>query len=703
MEVVDLPQDILVLVAHQLAPRDAIVCRRVSRKWHAAFTAPLLNLELLKSHYPRCFELRAIFENQNGNIPAVGGLAPGQGGMQKETIQNGTKKQTLSQLFGYVANRYSRLYSARPHSLEKILIGTFPEGRSWDRSKSSTLPSFHPVAPWKYFPFIVGTAITCNPKETSWCYGQKDGLLVFPIHPDDRLECDLDDSNNGNEVRRFFYPWRLLDLHTGKRIEVPFPHDHDRILRRVRLSDRVLTFEWCERVLPHHDNSSTALSPHFASVFDIVRGMSESAMSTCSTWSIVPRTEFRLYRNGLPLDDCNRYLTAHTRTHYAIYTWLPTREHMTDDGLPAEGVVVYDISSSSSPPRVVFSVRSDYLEFHGVRQYLHPRLTRIALDTHNLYFIEEKHCWSYGPQCISNPPRVHWARTTGIPVIPSGRLPKTTSRGGSDKLDNGSNQSSRARRVEGPSRVDQCGSDIGDTYLCCCARIASPPTTHSEHADNTISSPGTWSGSSSSSTIHGTTIARQLQNAMRVSAERWPGWAPCWRHEEFPYLTISEAVDFAAGVRFVARRCFLLEVLSAHAQPVLAVCGLDAQRDGPSSSPLPQVSLANIDEDRLSAHGGLSDSNIKRRDDRAQGWNSISEQRGSQRLLQGQTGSSSTSNANLSKHSVLRDPSLVNPNGTESVFDNALWIEMMGADFICGDERWLIGQDDQNHITIARF
>ncbi|KAJ0295208.1 hypothetical protein CBS470a_000256 [Colletotrichum nupharicola] len=39
--------------------------------------------------------------------------------------------------------------------------------------------------------------------------------------------------------------------------------------------------------------------------------------------------------------------------------------------------------------------------------------------------------------------------------------------------------------------------------------------------------------------------------------------APCWRHEEFPYLTVAEVVDEAAGVRVCGRRCFAMETVSA--------------------------------------------------------------------------------------------------------------------------------------------
>ncbi len=61
---------------------------------------------------------------------------------------------------------------------------------------------------------------------------------------------------------------------------------------------------------------------------------------------------------------------------------------------------------------------------------------------------------------------------------------------------------------------------------------------------------------------------------------RWPGWAPCWRHEDFPYLTVTEMVDLAAGVRIAARHCFMLETLSVHVRPKIWVKGPDEARVG---------------------------------------------------------------------------------------------------------------------------
>lgn len=42
-------------------------------------------------------------------------------------------------------------------------------------------------------------------------------------------------------------------------------------------------------------------------------------------------------------------------------------------------------------------------------------------------------------------------------------------------------------------------------------------------------------------------------------------------HQEFPYLTISESIDVAAGIRYCARHCFVLETLSINIKPKVQI------------------------------------------------------------------------------------------------------------------------------------
>ena len=126
-------------------------------------------------------------------------------------------------------------------------------------------------------------------------------------------------------------------------------------------------------------------------------------------------------------------------------------------------------------------------------------------------------------------------------------------------------------------------------------------------------------------------------------AARWPGWAPCWRHEHFPYLTVAEMVDFAAGVRITARHCFMLETLSVHVRPAIAV-----------KTPA-EVTVDRDDGPELSA---------RRR----------------------------ASNAKY-----------VTRRSKETDFRHSIWPELVAKGHLSGDERWIVGEDETGRVTIVRF
>lgn len=87
------------------------------------------------------------------------------------------------------------------------------------------------------------------------------------------------------------------------------------------------------------------------------------------------------------------------------------------------------------------------------------------------------------------------------------------------------------------------------------------------------------------------------------------------RNQEFPYLTITEAVDSDAGIVFSARHCFMLETISINVKPKVHMSGPDYE--------------------------------ITLRDD--------------------------------------------------------LWHQLLGKGKICGDERWLIGENTNQEVVILRF
>lgn len=213
--------------------------------------------------------------------------------------------------------------------------------------------------------------------------------------------------------------------------------------------------------------------------------------------------------------------------------------------------------------------------------------------------------------------------------------------------------------VMGPVWKDECGSD-GDVNMNFCRRVAG-----ANGIEDVNDATGAWpppplGALNIASQEHLVASLRPrpsatatgwpwvlAQNsspnpAVMTIASRWPGWAPCWRHEEFPYLTVTEMADFAAGVRITARHCFMLETLSVHVRPALSVTGIGKPR-----------------------HGNIQTSKTRMRE-------------------------SDSGAGELERQQ-------------EFEFADNMWQQLLNKGYISGDERWLIGEDDEERITIVRF
>lgn len=226
--------------------------------------------------------------------------------------------------------------------------------------------------------------------------------------------------------------------------------------------------------------------------------------------------------------------------------------------------------------------------------------------------------------------------------------------------------------VQGPRWLDQCGAN-GDVNLSFCSRVDDrPPLPPGRDI-----SPGIWNGSLPSTRTP--TLSQELQAAFRAPPARWPGWAPCWRHEEFPYLTVSEAVDFRAGVRVAARHCFMLETISVHVRPSLTVRGV---RGGASpSSGSSSSSSVGGQGHRLTRSGSVDAPFNDRLDAAGEG----NENRGG--------GGTRKKKLGEGEREAYQDVE----------FADEYWDELLGKGFICGDERWLVGEDREGRVTIVRF
>ncbi|KAI1187154.1 hypothetical protein F5B17DRAFT_400679 [Nemania serpens] len=368
---------------------------------------------------------------------------------------------------------------------------------------------FYEVEPWNRHLRWNSATSPFQYRDASWCLDE--GLLVYWA----------------SEA----YGYIAYDLETGDRIPVPFD-GVGRIVRRVRLAHSTLLIEWCEAELHYRSDSEKAIHRHFATAFDVQRSTKSGLSDDPGPWGIRFRSEWKLHRLGLPLNRQDRFFSAHTATHYVVYVWKQNGAPH-DGEEPVEELTIWEIKDTSAyrpsedpagaempgtaqpQPRVARAFAGHELDVLGIRQGRTPMLREILLDEANMYFHEEKHGWLAGYHTSSPPPRHHSVRSTGIPL--SG--------------------------IIGPRWFDECCADNDghNIHLGFCPRAGS-----AVRISDGDGAPDRFDGS-------------------------WPGYAPCWRHEEFPYLTVSSVVDARAGVRIAARRCSMIEAVSSFVRPKISL------------------------------------------------------------------------------------------------------------------------------------
>lgn len=235
-----------------------------------------------------------------------------------------------------------------------------------------------------------------------------------------------------------------------------------------------------------------------------------------------------------------------------------------------------------STPRVVLSLDEKLLAHYGVLQRDTPSLRSVQLAAGHVFLWEEEHRWSVGPHRMATLPRLHTVKSTGIPLVGCG-----------------------------PHTVDVCGAEGGrvKNLFGFCRRFS---TEQQQAADQSPS----------------------------------PMAAPCWRHDDFPYLTVCEANDASAGVRFTARHCFMMETVSVHVRPRLRIHGVSKDVESKRKK-------------NVSARSSASSSQKKEEVDEGQ--------------------------------------------DREVQFEDAMWEQLMGCGFMAGDERWLVGQKGEDTLTILYF
>ncbi|CAL3962297.1 unnamed protein product [Diplocarpon coronariae] len=228
--------------------------------------------------------------------------------------------------------------------------------------------------------------------------------------------------------------------------------------------------------------------------------------------SVVFRNEWKIHFLGLPLNSSDRFFSTHSSDHYALYVWQPNRSAWGEDEA-LESLVIWNISSPSSyrPSEDPSGKGKPGDGSEGPRVI--RRLSYVDLD---FYKIRQRstpvlHRLELDENHVYVVEENHrWlVGKQASHTLPRLHQVKTTG----------------IPFHTGPRWQDECGAD-GDANLSFCDRR---------------------------------------------SEARSPGKAPCWRHEEFPYLTIAESVDSAAGVVFSARHCFMLETLSINVKPKVMI------------------------------------------------------------------------------------------------------------------------------------
>ncbi|KAK4156946.1 hypothetical protein C8A00DRAFT_40636 [Chaetomidium leptoderma] len=711
-DITELPHDLFLLVISYLSPHTCVRARAVSRRWHVAFTDEAISLLLLRWNFPRCRELRlataaVLLSPSSSSSPSPASSIGLRRNLRAELADVAEQPRNWSSTFAKVTRRYFNLNKGQPHVVEKLELAV-------SRQENGSGFSFWGVAPWVRFLRLNDKTSSFHYPDPVWWYSQEDGVLVFPA-----AATDADDDLPPDRCDGHVY--RILDLSSGQKVPVPFDV-RSKHIRRVRLAQGVLIIEWAEALPYHQLNDREAVHRHFVTAFDVIR---KPVATTTSgrAWTVEFRSEWKLHFLGLPLNSFDRFLSAHTATHYAVYFWQPNRSLSQHD--PVEQLAVWDISTPSTyrpsedpkgdkrpaattapslptglwsgqsstaadsiygltdssaelerptraslatataGPQVIRRIDWRALDFYGLRQRTTPHLRCLALDAQNLYVIEEEHRWAGGQHRSLDPPRAHLVRSTGIPVVPMpipstqaaaypiAARPTTDLSAGADQLDPKlATLSSVVDEpiVNGPMWVDSCGAN-GNVNMNFCRRVAdangtSKPThgvwlapprgTGLEHLDD---QPQPQSSSDAVGWPWALGETNSPNPVFSTESTRWPGWAPCWRHEDFPYLTVAEMVDFAAGVRVTARHGFILETMSVHIRPAVAVRG---------------AAPATADEEN-------GEKSAKRRSSKTKA---------------------------------------VAARSKEVYFPDEMWSELVSKGYIAGDERWIVGEDEKGRITV---
>ena len=413
----DLPTELFVIVTNYLDPIDIVRCRLTSKAWYREFTHESLLRDVLVREHGDAQEVRALIEPETGQMMDS---LPGDKSGQPDDIWKRT--------FDRVIARRQALKSGKPrfitkrHLRDKLASALGKQGDVRD--------FIFPITPWGRYrdvlhPFSSSgerteeqtpATVPTDLLETEWSYDS--GLLVYPVMAEIQV-------------------YVLLDIEQDTLSVVPFD-TKDRVVRRIRLKNNVLVFEWAERE-PYQLNEHERVNRHYVSAFDV--RLAKDSFPWLAQWEITLRSEWKLDYLGFPLSAPDCWYSDHSTTHYAVYIWQMNR-FAWGGYEPIESLFIWDISEPSnhrpfgdssgdshvSGPRLVKKLSYLDLDFLTVRQRDTPFLRKLTLDgSACVYFFEEGCNRERGPHVghgydagRRNRGNVVWERVVGIPVLGHG-------------------------------------------------------------------------------------------------------------------------------------------------------------------------------------------------------------------------------------------------------------------------------------------
>jgi hypothetical protein len=134
------------------------------------------------------------------------------------------------------------LESGKPRSIEKLALRKSFVVPKWARN--------YPISTWHQHLQFEEKSAPFHYPDPLWTYDE--GILLYP----------------SAELQGY----ALYDLQSGTIGKVDFEADGtSKVVRRIRLKDKVLIVEWCEEDAYHQLNENEVVYRHFATAYDLVQ------------------------------------------------------------------------------------------------------------------------------------------------------------------------------------------------------------------------------------------------------------------------------------------------------------------------------------------------------------------------------------------------------------------------------------------------